>query len=88
MERATRSQARELIGSQLTRGDVAAAAGKVAAYAWGMKGLDAAQSAKEACVHCIESGLDRDTGRLIALAIENLLLAPTVRQNPFLEADK
>jgi hypothetical protein len=85
MERATREAAKQLIGDQLTRGDVAAAAGKIAAFAWGMKGLDAAQSAKEACVHCIESGLDRDTGRLIALAIENLLLAPTIRQHPYLE---
>jgi hypothetical protein len=84
MERASREAARELIGAQLTRGDVAAAAGKIAAYAWGMRGLDAAQSAKEACVHCVESGLDRDTARLIGLAIENLLSAPTVRQHPFL----
>jgi hypothetical protein len=84
MERATRDSARELIGAQLTRGDVAAAAGKIAAFAWGMKGLDATQSAKEAATHCVESGLDRDTARLIGLAIENLLSAPTVRQHPFL----
>lgn len=85
MERATREWAKELIGAQLTREDVAAAAGKIAAFAWGMKGMDAVQSAQEAFHHCYVSGLDRHTSRLIAIAIENLLTAPTIRQHPFME---